>query len=251
MANSVKGRRTQHLAESIKEWIVEQDLHPGDRLPGEQEVMARFDASKSTVRESMRILEAQGMLKTKTGPKGGVFVSEMAERKAQSLLSNYLFFKDISISDLYQIRQALEPEVAASLAGKLSEAQLQLLEQQIEKYREQPQDVYQERTRHIDSIEFHCILASYSDNALLKFIVRFTAQMLANLTIYKKLYEPKNQQLWHTGTQSHTTLIAALRTGDSDKAREIMALHMRTAHQLMKAQEAEIANRFLDEYQAR
>ena len=101
MAKSAKRRRTQELAESIKNWIVEQALQPGDRLPNELEVMEKFDASKGTVRESMRILEAQGILSTKTGPNGGVFVSEMSENKAQSLLSNYLFFKNTSISDLY------------------------------------------------------------------------------------------------------------------------------------------------------
>lgn len=71
MATTVKGRRTQQLAEAIKNWIVEQHLQPGDRLPNETELIENFNASKSTVRESMRILEAQGIIKTKTGPKGG------------------------------------------------------------------------------------------------------------------------------------------------------------------------------------
>ena len=247
MANSAKGRRTQRLAESIKNWIVDQALQPGDRLPNELEVMETFDASKSTVRESMRILEAQGILSTKTGPKGGVFVSEMSESKAQSLLSNYLFFKDVSISDLYQMRLSLEPEIAASLAGKLSEVQLQTLNQQIDKYQNPPEDVYQEREHHIASLEFHNLLAGYPQNELLKFIVRFTAQMLTELTIYRKLYEPGNHKLWHTGVQSQRSLVEALSLGDAVKAKQIMQQHMLTAHQLMMRQEAEVANRFITE----
>ncbi|CAH1520460.1 FadR family transcriptional regulator [Vibrio owensii] len=247
MASSAKGRRTQQLAESIKTWIVDQALQPGDRLPSEIEVMETFDASKSTVRESMRILEAQGILSTKTGPKGGVFVSEMSENKAQALLSNYLFFKDVSISDLYQIRLSLEPEIAASLAGTLTEAQLVTLDQQIDKYQTPPEDVYQEREHHIASIEFHSLLASYSGNELLKFVVRFTAQMLTELTIYRKLYEPGNHKLWQTGVQSQRALVEALRKGDAPKAKQVMEQHMLTAHQLMKKQEAEVANRFLTE----
>ncbi|AJR05077.1 FadR family transcriptional regulator [Photobacterium gaetbulicola] len=247
MAGSTKGRRTQQLAESIKAWIVEQSLAPGDRLPNEQQIMELFDASKSTVRESMRILEAQGILATKTGPKGGAFVAEMGESKAQSLLSNYLFFKDISISDIYQIRQSLEPDVAASLAGKLSEQQLQRLEAQIEKYATPPADIYQEQAHHIASIEFHSLLASYSNNELLKFIVRFTAQMLTDLTIYKKLYAPENHQLWLTGVQSQKQLVAALRSGDAEQAKQVMSQHMQTAHELMKVQEVEVAKQFLQE----
>ena len=247
MAGSTKGRRTQQLAESIKSWIVEQNLQPGDRLPNELQVMELFDASKSTVRESMRILEAQGILATKTGPKGGAFVAEMGESKAQSLLSNYLFFKDLSISDLYQVRQSLEPDVAAMLAGKLSEPQLQQLEAQIEKYSTPPTDIFQEREHHIAAIEFHSLLASYSSNELLKFIVRFTAQMLTDLTIYKKLYEPENHELWQTGIQSQKQLVEALRAGDAPLAKSIMQQHMQTAHQLMKEQEVEVAQKFLQE----
>lgn len=247
MAGSAKQRRTQQLAESIKAWIVDQALQPGDRLPNELQVMEQFDASKSTVRESMRILEAQGILKTKTGPKGGVFVTEMSEKKAQALLSNYLFFKDISISDLYQIRLSLEPEITASLAGRLSDQQLAALDQQIDKYQTPPEDVYQEREHHIASLEFHGLLASYSDNELLKFMVRFTAQMLTELTIYKKLYEPGNHKLWNTGVQSQRALVEALRKGDAVKAKQVMEQHMLTAHQLMKKQEAKVANRFLAE----
>lgn len=247
MPTNSKNKRTQQLADSIKGWIVEQGLQAGDRLPSELESMATFEASKSTVRESMRILEAQGILTTKTGPKGGIFVSEMSESKAQSLLSNYLFFKDISISDLYQIRKSLEPQVAASLAGKLSVEQIEKLELQIEKYTKAPQDVYEEKLRHIHSIEFHSILASYSDNELLKFIVRFTAQLLTNLTIYKKLYEPKNKKLWKTGVESHTALVEALKLGDKQAAYDVMATHMNAAHQLMMLQEAEISQKFLHE----
>ncbi|NRF13753.1 FadR/GntR family transcriptional regulator [Vibrio coralliilyticus] len=247
MVSSAKGRRTQQLAESIKDWIVDQALQPGDRLPNEAEVMETFEASKSTVRESMRILEAQGILTTKTGPKGGVFVSEMSESKAQSLLSNYLFFKDISISDLYQLRLSLEPEIAASLSGNLTESQLSALDKQIDKYQKPPEDVYQEREHHIASIEFHSLLASYSDNELLKFIVRFTAQMLTKLTIYRKLYEAGNHELWHTGIESQRSLVDALRSGDAVKAKQVMQKHMLTAHQLMIQQEAEVANRFISE----
>ncbi|GAL16918.1 transcriptional regulator GntR family [Vibrio maritimus] len=244
---AVKKRRTENVASSIKKWIVEQKLQPGDRLPNEAEVMEMFDASKSTVREAMRLLDAQGLLQTKTGPKGGVFVSEVSESKAHMLLSNYLFFKESSIDDLYQIRLALEPQLAASLAGKLSVAQLKQLKSQTNKYAEPPKDIFEEREHHLASIEFHRILADCSSNELLKLVVRFTAQMLSDMTIYRKLYEPENYDLWKTGLDSQVALIDALRVGDSEMAYRVMQKHMKTALKLMKVQEVEMENRFLDE----
>lgn len=171
----------------------------------------------------------------------------MTEGKAMSLLSNYLFFKQTSISDLYQVRLALEPEIAASLAGMLNDQQLNDLEAQIERYQNPPEDVYQEREHHLASIEFHSMLASFSGNELLKFVVRFTAQILSDLTLYKKLYEPGNHKLWQTGVESQRKLVKALRQADPVTAKDVMQQHMLTAHQLMKRQEAVVSHRFLSE----
>ncbi len=52
MAGSSTKRRPYQVAETIKRWIVEKQLKPGDRLPGEAELMERLGVSKGTVRES-------------------------------------------------------------------------------------------------------------------------------------------------------------------------------------------------------
>ena len=120
--------RPVQLADTIKEWVVEHQLKAGDRLPGEAELIESHGRSKGTVREAMRILEAQGLVETRTGPGGGSFVAEVSPDRAQSLLANFFYFRDLSIKDIYQIRKLLEPEVAATLAGKLSDEQLAALE---------------------------------------------------------------------------------------------------------------------------
>lgn len=214
---TTKQKQTERVALAIKDWIMQQDLEPGDRLPGEAEIMETWEASKSTVREAMRILEAQGLIKTKSGPKGGTFVREVPESKVNVILSNYLFFKDVSIRDLYQLRIALEPQIAEDLAGKLSNQQLNELALQVDKYTQPPSDVLEERQHHIEALEFHRMLAEFSGNELLKMVVRFTAQMLSDLTVYRKLYEPRNYKLWRTGIESQMALIDALREGDGAK----------------------------------
>ena len=119
-----KRRRPLQVAEAIKSWVVERGLRRGDRLPGEAEMITRFGMSKSTIREAMRILEAQGLVETRTGPGGGSFVGEVTEERARALLGNYFYFKGLSIDDIYALRELLEPELAASLAGTLTDAQL-------------------------------------------------------------------------------------------------------------------------------
>ncbi|MDN5789181.1 FadR/GntR family transcriptional regulator, partial [Pseudorhodobacter sp.] len=119
-----KRSRPVRVADEIKQWVVERDLKQGDRLPNETQMIGLFAVSKSTVREAMRILEAQGLILTRTGPGGGSFIDKVSPDRAKSLLANYFYFQNLSIADIYQMRKALEPELVANLAGTLSDAQV-------------------------------------------------------------------------------------------------------------------------------
>ncbi|TCP61664.1 GntR family transcriptional regulator [Rhodovulum bhavnagarense] len=227
--------------------MVEQELRPGDRLPGEAELMARFGMSKGTIREATRLLEAQGLIKTRTGPGGGSFVHEVSRQRAKALLGNYFYFKDLGIDDLYGLRLALEPELAASLAGQLSEEVLARLEATIAEYDAPSASLDEERKQHVNSLRFHAILAEHSANPLLGFIIDFMVSLLSDLTVYRRLYAPPNAELWSKGRDYQIRLVMALRAGDSGAARAIMRAHMRTAWALMRRQEAEIEKGFISE----
>jgi DNA-binding FadR family transcriptional regulator len=248
-SKTVAPRRSRpvQLADTIKQWVVEHQLRAGDRLPGETELIARYGRSKGTVREAMRILEAQGLVETRTGPGGGSFVAEVSPDRAQSLLANFFYFRDLSIRDIYQIRKLLEPEVAATLAGQLSDDQLAALEAVVAQYPQPADTVEQERAQHVSSLQFHALLASYSDNDLLAFVVRFMARMLTELTVWRRLYEPPNPTLWEAGRRHQLQLIEALRNGDAETARQVMRDHMAGAETQMQAQEAEVLRRFIAE----
>jgi DNA-binding FadR family transcriptional regulator len=239
--------RPQHVAEEIKDWVVERGLQPGDRLPGEAELIDRFGMSKGTIREAMRLLQAQGLIETKTGPGGGSFVGEVTRERATALLANYFYFRDVSIDDIYQIRIALEPELAASLAGRLTDEQIGELETIMEDYAEAAADAEEERLQHVASLRFHSRLSDFGGNALLGFFIGFMAQILTDLTVYKRLYTTPNHDLWQRGRQHQIDLIAALRRGDGARAREVMRSHMEMARGLMETQEAEVMKRFIAE----
>ncbi|WP_325895296.1 FadR/GntR family transcriptional regulator [Grimontia sp. NTOU-MAR1] len=244
-ASSAKMRRPYKVAEAIKSWIVEQGLQPGDKLPHEQTLMELFGMSKGTIRETMRVLEAQGLILTRTGPKGGAFINAVSEPMASSLLSNYFFFNKLSVKDIYQLRCLLEPELVATLAGNMTEDDLARLEDNIQKYAQPSLDKEDERRQHIDSLQFHIILAELAGNELLGFIIRFMVRMLTDLTVYRRLYEPPNHELWEQGFKHQKDLIAALREGRSEDARAIMREHMEVAKKLMEGQEAEMDRRFM------
>lgn len=239
--------RPVRVADAIKQWVVEKGLEPGDRLPGEAELIDMFGMSKGTIREAMRLLQAQGLVMTKTGPGGGSFVGEVTRDRAHALLANYFYFQNISIDDVYAVRIALEPEMAASLAGQLSEDQIARLESVMAAYAEPARDAEEERRQHVASLRFHALLAEFCGNRLLGFFISFLSQILTDLTVFKRLYSEPNKKLWQEGRDHQLNLIAALRDGDAGRARAIMREHMELARRLMEDQEAVVMKRFIAE----
>lgn len=239
--------RPQTVADAIKEWMVQQGLRPGDRLPGEAALIRRFGMAKGTIREALKVLETQGLVRTRTGPGGGAFVHEVSEQRARTLLANYLFFKDISIGDIYRLRRSLEPELAFDLAGQLSGDQLRRLDEAMTAYEEPPATIEDERYQRIAELEFHDILAGYSRNHLMAFQCRFLISLLRDLTVCRRIYRRRIPDLRETGRDYQTRLLAALAAGDAGAARAIMRAHMVAAQRIMEEQEAILERSFLEE----
>ncbi|WP_342778303.1 FadR/GntR family transcriptional regulator [Palleronia caenipelagi] len=163
------------------------------------------------------------------------------------MLGNYFYFQNLTIDDIYQLRRVLEPELAATLAGHVPEDVLARLEANLAAYALPAATPEEERAQHVASLRFHAILAEQSGNPLLGFVIDFMVKLLSDLTVYRRLYEPQNLELWKQGLDHHRRLILALRSGDSTAARSTMADHMEMACTLMRAQEAIMEHRFLSD----
>lgn len=242
-----KRSRPVQVADQIKRWVVERDLRKGDKLPNEAAMIAQFGVSKGTVREAMRILEAQGLIVTKTGPGGGSLVGEVSKDRAMSLLGNYFYFKDLSLSDIYEVRKLLEPALVARLAGSLDEATLTELRDMAHKFPEPARSPEEEKEQHISSLLFHARLADAADNELLGFVISFMARILSDLTVYRRLYATPNKELWERGRKHQIDLVEALAKGDGHLAHAIMTSHMEGAERMMNQQEMRITREFMVE----
>lgn len=243
--------RPQTVAAAIKDWVVERGMQPGDRLPGEPDLIREFGMAKGTIREALRVLEAQGLIRTRTGPGGGAFVNAPSEARTQALLANFFYFKDLSIGDIYQLRRTLEPELAASLAGQLSEADLDRLAEVMTVYDHPPESIEEEQRQRSAELRFHEILADLSPNPILAFQCRFLISLLRDLTICRRIYRRRIPGLRSKGRDYQERLIQALRAGDAGAARAVMRAHMLAAQQVMEEQESIVQRNFLRERGAR
>jgi len=240
-----QAKRPVEISERLKDWIVEHDLKPGDRLPQERDLMDMFKASKSTVREALGALQTQGLIRTRTGPRGGAYIAELDGRRAMELLGNYFFFSQPTIGDIYALRKLLEPEMAASLVGRLEEADFQRLRATIRLYDHPAANLGEEYRQRLAELDFHSVLAELCPNPVLAFFCSFLQNLLRNLAICRRIYGKPNPELRESGLHYQVRLLAALHRADEAEVRSIMYNHMCAAHAYMETCEAELSNRFL------
>ncbi len=240
-----KRNRPQAVAEAIKDWISEHGLAPGNRLPQEHQLIADLGVSKGTAREALKVLETQGLIRTRTGPGGGAFITAVPEDHASALLANHFFFKDLTIADIYELRILLEPQLVADLAPNITDLQIEELRQRMSAYTAPPTSIDEEREQRVAELEFHETLAGFSSNPLLGFICGFLIRLLKELTVCKKIYDKPNPELRERGVSYQHRLLASLSSRDAKTAWAVMRAHMRDAQRMMLAQEAQVTKGFL------
>ena len=74
--------KPQQIADALRRLILSGELSEGDSLGHEPELVERFGVSRPSLREALRILEAEGLITVVRGVLGGVVVHEPHERMA-------------------------------------------------------------------------------------------------------------------------------------------------------------------------
>lgn len=226
-------KRSDMIADQVRDVIVARDLKPGDRLPADWLDGLKGMVAKGTMREAMKALETEGLISRRTGPGGGAFVSALSGDQAIRLVSNLFLFQQPTIADIYALRKLLEPELAAGLAGKLDEAAYEALQKTIHLYDHEPATAEEEFEQRLAELDFHSLLAAQSDNGILAFVCIFLHRLLRDITVCRAIYDEPNPELRETGLRFQIPLLRLLRKGDADAARAMMLNHMVEAEQYM------------------
>ena len=231
-------KRPDIIADHIRDLIVARGLVPGDRLPQEWLTPDTLKASRGTLREAMKILEIQGLVTSRTGPGGGTFISALTSAEAIQLLDNLFLFRQPTISDIYALRRQLEPELAASVAGKLTPEAFAALQATIRLYEDEPATAEEEYQQRLAELDFHAELARRCGNEILGFICVFLLSLLREMTVCREIYSRPNPALRQTGLNYQVQLLRAIKAGEAERARTIMRAHMEEAERYMLASAA-------------
>ena len=238
-------KRSDLVAEEIKRLITDKNLSPGDRLPRESELQAQFEVSKGTIREALKSLEVQGLVKVSTGPSGGGTIVEVPLDRTLQFLQNYLFFKEVTIDDIYKVRQLLEPELAAGAVAHLTEADLEALEHSIAccDPTSSREDLLSQRR---EDVNFHDILAAAHPNPFLRFTCELINEMIRQLIVFgNRTPQTEHRRFGEANAQIHRQITMAAHERDVDKVRELMAQHMADAASSVQRMKGRLQGRLI------
>ena len=111
----------QRTADQLVDYIVEQGLTEGDRLPSESELMKYLDVSRTTTREAVRMLSSRNILEVRHG--SGIYVSKNTGISEDPLGLFFIRDKERLVEDL------MEPRIAARAAQRANQEQAKKLEE--------------------------------------------------------------------------------------------------------------------------
>ncbi len=228
---------SDQIAEDLRRWIAREGLKPGDRLPNEKTLMQHYGCAKGTLREALKALEVQGLVKMQTGPNGGAEIQPVSIDAAMQQLRSYLHFQVLDFEQIYVLRRGLEVSLAESVVGRLTEDQLKRLETNIEQCVEARDSGDRVTGRRLE-IEFHDILCESCDNPLLAFICRFLNGLLRDLVEFRSDRYDEHEAFGQHNVASHRDLVAAFRVRDRRGVSRIMREHMCCAESFMQRLDA-------------
>jgi DNA-binding FadR family transcriptional regulator len=222
--------KAQHVAQQLLERIVAAKLKPGASFATEAELLSQFNVSRPTLRESLKLLESQGVLELRPGPGGGIIVGEPSTELLAHGLSVFLRLHEVPFSMVIKAREVIEPSLAYEAAVKGTERHFEELQASIARMKtlnaQSDQEAFIEENR-----IFHSVIARASGNKVLE-VFWDTISILAHGEHHGIRYSVGNQA--HV-IKAHERILAACRRRDGDAAAAAMDDHVRGLEHLVRA----------------
>jgi len=207
------------IADSLREAITSGELSADDRLPSESELAGRFGVSRPTVREALKRLAAQNLIRTKRGAAGGAFVNRISWEDAydQIITTSTLMismhavdFETMAEARFAQERACLPLAIARREANHLATMQAEILRQQ--------QATLSDEAFCASDVAFHRALVDAAQNPVLSYQLAGAVeamQPLMNMITFKARDRSEIVRL-------HSALHAAFEAQDLEQAQRAL-----------------------------
>jgi DNA-binding FadR family transcriptional regulator len=215
-------KQYEQVAEQLRTRVVAGTLPPGSRLPNEAVLAREFGVSRPTVREALRSLAAQDLIRTAKGAGGGSFVTLPSVEHVSSFVHSSITLmadaNDVTLEDLLEARELLEVPAARLAAERRRDDELERLRETIP---DEPLRMGSDQ-QFVYNQDFHTVVIDCCDNALLAIaaqpIFGVLQRNLARTRLGERFHRAINDQ--------HRTIAAAIEVGDGAAAGDEMHAHL-------------------------
>lgn len=207
------------LADDLRERILRGDFPEGTALPPERELVNQTRMSRATIREALRILEVQGLVRVKTGRAGGAYVSRPGQDSMADSVDLLIRARRIRIPALLETREAIEPFCAQLAAKHRTDEDLGRLEAA----NEAMADAGTLAEFLQANVDWHVAVAVAGRNELLTGFMRALSRGLYASTDNQGFVD---DEVRRTALRAHRAVTKAIRAKDPDAAGRRMSRHV-------------------------
>ena len=207
-------RLYEQVAQQILEWVRENDLHVGDRLPPERELATRLGVSRATVSQALVAMGVVGVVAVRHGD-GAVLVESSGTSKVVDALRRHAQ----QLPDIIEAREALESKLAALAAVRRTDADLARIDAALEAM---ATDIAA-GSRGVEGDElFHAAVTGAGPSALLQRLMGEISHLIKETRI-ESLSQPERPR---ESLEGHRRIAATIRDRDAAAATEAMRDHV-------------------------
>lgn len=213
----------KQVAEKLSEAIISGDLEAGEQLPTELDLAAQFNVSRPTIREALKRLAAQKLVRSRRGPTGGTFVNRPNhEELRSSMIASAMLMVNIgefSLANIAESRRELEKICVRIAAENRTKTHLRVMAEELERQKDLQLN---DEDFCASDVRFHRALVDATENPVLQFIMFAVIEALqpaTNLVIFRF----RKRELI---IAQHEQIYAAIRAKDQDAAEKALAEQM-------------------------
>ncbi|HZX37542.1 MAG TPA: FadR/GntR family transcriptional regulator [Streptomyces sp.] len=208
------------LAAELRERILSGEFAEGAALPPERELVVQTQMSRATVREALRILEVQRLIRIKTGRAGGAFVQRPGTESVASSVNLLIRGRQIRLSALLETREAIEPHCARLAAVHRTDDDLAALDTANKAIAEKNNTLADFLQANVD---WHVAVATASHNELLSGFMAALSRAIYTSTENERFIDDEVRSV---AAQAHRSITAAIRAKDPEGAVRRMTRHV-------------------------
>jgi DNA-binding FadR family transcriptional regulator len=240
--------KPQLIADELRALIVGGELSEGDSLGHEPDLVERFGVSRPSLREALRILEAEGLITVVRGALGGVVVHEPNERMTARTAALVLQARNVPLADVHEARSMLEPTAAATVARsakrRSAAKELERLIDDQEASLDDPDAFGAANAR------FHERLVSLAGNQTLTILAEMLNEIVSRAVTSVAQAAPteRSSATRKRGIRSQRRLVELIVAGDAAGAEEHWRAHMAVVGKVLLGQQATMVVDLLDHY---